>query len=220
VENSAGLVIADFSSRNFERLETFQEISRKTGREMVITAKDCYLLHTLQSISGFCMAESPRVYEEISSKSKRKWEQEVVRAQYGDRYVDHASIQKSPDSYILCFSFFDMKHLLDIKLEGGTYIYSACEAFNEEREIDFQRLWHWLQRFDIGTCGLSLNENGDLRFDGRCHVSGHASGEYLIWAIEQIDPDCIVPIHTEAMDWFATNFENVVIVEEGRTYKF
>jgi hypothetical protein len=34
-------------------------------------------------------------------------------------------------SFILCFSFFDMKHLLDIKPEGGTYIYSACEAFNE-----------------------------------------------------------------------------------------
>ncbi len=29
-----------------------------------------------------------------------------------------------------------MKHLLDIKPNGGTYIYSACEAFSEEMEID------------------------------------------------------------------------------------
>ncbi len=76
------------------------------------------------------------IYLEID-KSKRKWEMEVVSSLYGDRYVDHASIRESPEEYILCFSFFDMKHLLDIKPEGWTYIYSACEAFNEEMEIDF-----------------------------------------------------------------------------------
>jgi mRNA degradation ribonuclease J1/J2 len=37
-------------------------------------------------------------------------------------------------------------------------------------------------------------------------------------AIEQIDPDYIVPIHTEARDWFAKSFENVVLVEEGERY--
>jgi len=30
-----------------------------------------------------------------------------------------------------------MKHPLDIKPNGGSYIYSSCEAFNEEMEIDF-----------------------------------------------------------------------------------
>jgi ribonuclease J len=41
--------------------------------------------------------------------------------------IDHAAIRESPGDYILCFSFFDMKHLLDIKPEGGNYIYSSCE---------------------------------------------------------------------------------------------
>jgi ribonuclease J len=108
-----------------------------------------------------------------------------------------------------------MKHLLDIKPEGGTYIYSGCEAFNEEMEIDFRRLWHWLRRFNIDPCGFSVDENETLRFDGRYHASGHASGEDITWTIEQIDPDYIVPIHTEKRDWFAENFENVVLAEEG-----
>ena len=38
-------------------------------------------------------------------------------------------------------------------------------------------------------------------------------------SIEQIDQDYIVPIHTEARDWFAQSFENVVLVEEGRSYE-
>jgi ribonuclease J len=220
VESSTGLVIADFSPRNFERLETFQEIARKAGRELVAMAKDIYMLHALRCIEGFCMPETLRIYEEISDKSRRKWEQEVVQSEYGDRYVDHVSIREAPESYILCFSFFDMKHLLDIKPEGGAYIYSSCEAFNEEMEIDFRRLWQWLKRFDIKSCGFSVDDNGDASFQRRYHASGHASGEDIAWVVEEIDPDWIVPVHTEARDWFAERFENVVLVDEEVIYEF
>lgn len=220
VESSSGLVIADFSPRNFERLESFQEIARRTGRRLVALAKDVYMLHSLQSIGASCSTEGLWIYSEITDRSKRKWEQEIVQTLYGDRYVDHISIRESPQDYILCFSFFDMKHLLDIKPQGGTYIYSACEAFNEEMEIDFRRLWHWLRRFGIELCGFSLDENGDPAFEKRYHASGHASGEDIAWAIEQIDPDVIVPVHTEAREWFAGRFEKVVIVEEGVRYEF
>jgi ribonuclease J len=70
------------------------------------------------------------------------------------------------------------------------------------------------------VCGFSLDENGVPCFEKQYHASGHASGEDITWAIDQIDPDHIVPIHTEARDWFAKSFENVVPVEEGRSYEF
>jgi ribonuclease J len=44
-----------------------------------------------------------------------------------------------------------------------------------------------------------VDENDALRFDGRYHASGHASGEDIAWVIEQIDPDYIMPIHTSAL---------------------
>ena len=223
VESASGLIIADFSARNFERLESFQDIAKKTSRELVVPAKDIYMLHALTCIDSACVSDSLKVYSEIGNKS-RKWEQEIVQPFYGDRYVNHETIRENPDNFILCFSFFDMKHLLDIKPNGGTYIYSACEAFSEEMEIDFVRLWHWLERFNITPCGFSLekNEGGEYRpcFDKRFHASGHASREDITWAIDQIDPDYIVPIHTEARDWFAEIFENVIVVDEGRTYEF
>lgn len=219
VESSTGLIIADFSARNFERLESFQDIAKKTGRELVVPAKDIYMLHALTCIDSACVSDSLKVYSEIGTKS-RKWEQEVVQPLYGDRYVTHTSIRENPDNYILCFSFFDMKHLLDIKPNDGTYIYSACEAFNEEMEIDFKRLWHWLKRFNINSCGFSLDEIGLPCFEKRFHASGHASSEDITWAIDQIDPDYIVPIHTETREWFTKSFENVTIVEEGKVYKF
>ena len=161
VESASGLIIADFSARNFERLESFQNIAENTGRELVVPAKDIYMLQALACIDNACKMDSLRVYSEIGNKS-RKWEQEVVQPLFFDQYVNHETIRENPDNFILCFSFFDMKHLLDIKPNGGTYIYSACEAFSEEMEIDFVRLWHWLERFLIlGRLDSALRRSGD-----------------------------------------------------------
>jgi ribonuclease J len=80
-----------------------------------------------------------------------------------------------------------MKHLLDIKPEGGKYIYSGYEAFNEEMEIDFKRLWHWPKRFNIDSFSFSLDEKGDPCFEKRYHASGHAPGEDITWVIDQIN---------------------------------
>ncbi len=170
-----------------------------------------------------CKIDSLRVYSEIGNRS-RKWEQEVVQPLFSDRYVNHETIRENPDNFILCFSFFDMKHLLDIKPDGGTYIYSACEAFSEEMEIDFVRLWHWLERFKINPVGFSVEKgdggNYDPIFDKRFRASGHASREDIRWVIEQADPDYIVPIHTESRDWFVKSFENAILADEGIPYDF
>jgi ribonuclease J len=223
VGSASSLVIADFSARNFERLESFQEIAEKTGRELVVPAKDIYMLHALACTENTCKMNSLRIYSEMGNKS-RKWEQEVVKTNYEDRYIDHEEIRKNPDNFILCFSFFDMKHLLDIKPSGGTYIYSACEAFSEEMEIDFVRLWHWLERFNIKPVGFSVEKEDGGKyspiFDKQFHASGHASREDITWVIDQIDPDHIVPIHTEAKEWFAESFENVIMMDEEFAYEF
>jgi ribonuclease J len=221
VGSASGLVIADFSARNFERLESFQEIAEKAGRELVVPAKDIYMLHALTCTGNACKMNSLRIYSEMGNKS-RKWEQEVVKPNYEERYIDHEEIRKNPDNFILCFSFFDMKHLLDIKPNSGTYIYSACEAFSEEMEIDFVRLWHWLERFNIKPVGFSVEKEDGGKynpiFDKQFHASGHASREDITWVIDQIDPDQIVPIHTESKDWFSKCFDNVLLVKEGEQH--
>ena len=219
VESSSGLIIADFPADNFERLRTFQKIASLTGRELVVTAQDVYMLHNLQCIGKCSDPHELMIYNEVGDKGKRKWEQEVVRSLYGDRYIDHNSIRKNPGNYILCFSFSDLKNFFDIKPDGGTYIYSGCEAFNEEMEIEFIRLWYWLKRFNFKTYGFGYDDRRGLDFDKRYNAPGHASDMDITWAIDQIDPDFIVPIHTDSRDWFAKRFENVVLVEEGKRYE-
>ena len=223
VEESEGLVIADFSARNFERLEAFREIAAKTGRELVVTARDLYMLYAIFTVDGVKRWEVVRVYDEIVDHRKRKWEAELVLKLAGDKYVKHDAIRRDPGRFILCFSFFDMNHLLDIKPEGGSYLYSSCEPFNEEMEIDFRRLWQWLDFFGIEPCGFSVQKRGggdmEILMDKHFHASGHASGADVAWVIDEIEPEVIIPVHTEQPGWFEENFDGVLVPTEGERYE-
>jgi ribonuclease J len=220
VEETKGLVIADFSARNFERLETFMQIARKTGRQLVITSKDAYMLYAIQCADRACPLTGVLVYDELKEK-KNAWDS-VVEDRLGMPYVTCGEIAGNPGNYIVCFSFFDMKHMLDIKPCGGTYIYSSSEAFSEEQEIDFKKLKHWLDRFRIKPCGFDVIEkdgNVTVNFDKGYHCSGHASKESLEKVIDSIDPDIIIPVHTTNVEWFEERFEHVHLLKQGETFK-
>jgi ribonuclease J len=219
VEEAKGLVVADFSPRNFERLEIFKKIAGKTGRELVITPKDAYFLHALKLVDGIDRLEGLKIYGNFRV-TIQKWEQVVVMKNYSDSYVSPFEIRKNQENYILCFSFYDFPHLLDIMPNGGVYIYSSSEAFGEEQTFSFLRLWNWLQHFGFEVHGFRVDRNGELIFKRGLHASGHLSKEELVEVIEKIDPDRIIPVHTENPQWFAKNFEKAVVMRDGETVVF
>jgi ribonuclease J len=212
-----GLVIADFSARNFERLETFRRIARQTGRQLVITAKDAYGLYAIECADGACRMNDILVYDEIKDKTQSKYETDTLANRCPITYVSYQDIKNNPGNYILCFSFFDMKHLLDIEPHGGSYIYSACEAFSEEQEIDFGKLKNWLDHFGIMPFGFSYGENG-LEFDKSYHASGHASCNELARVIDAVDPDVLIPVHTENHGWFVEQWEQTRLMKNGERF--
>lgn len=224
VDAARGLVIADFAPRNFERFESFRRIARKTNRKLVATAKDIYLFHALNCAGNECRLNDLGIYYELKDRKTLKWETEVVMGTMADQYVTHDQIANDPSEYILCFSLNELKNLLDIQPDGGTYIYSSCEAFSEEMEFDFKRLWNWLTYMDFDVKGFAVGKTEDggekPTFDSSYHASGHASPRDLAWIIDQVDPEIIVPVHTENPQWFAERWENTRIVKDGERVEF
>jgi len=219
VEEAKGLVIADFSARNFERLESFKEIVEKTGRELVVTAKDAYFLHALKVVDGTDRLKGLRIYGNFKA-NRQKWEELVVEIKYSDYYVSPFEIRKNPENYILCFSFYDMPHLLDIMPDGGTYIYSSSEAFGEEQEFSFLRLWTWLKYFRFDVHGFKVTKEGRPVFEKGLHASGHISKDELRDVIDEVDPDYIIPVHTENPWWFKKNWdEKTIILKNGEVWR-
>jgi ribonuclease J len=206
VENAKALVIADFGPRNIERLRTFRRIAEETNRCLVILAKDAYLLKAMRYVSKEvpdAENEAIAIYQDAKAKLDG-WEREV-RRQYHNRLVTPEQIRQDQDSYILCFSFFDINELPSLMPEEGSiYIYSSSEAHNEEQEMDFSRLHHWLDRFQIAGIGLPV-ERLDWKIpegEHGLHASGHATGPELLELIQQIRPRVLIPVHTEKPEYF------------------
>lgn len=221
VETEKKLVIADFSARNFERLDLFRDIAEKTGRSLVILMKDFYLLRAMHCVDGIDRTKGVRIFKDL--KVTRDGYEKSILNGHASQLIDPLEIGKNPEQYIACFSFFDIKHLLDIKTKGGTYIYSSSEAFTEEQRIDFQRLWNWLTRFGFTVRGFSVEtKEGDPRisFEPGYHASGHASGQDILEMVRKIHPEMVMPVHTERPAFFIENLPEyqVILPENGREF--
>ncbi len=214
-----GLVVADFSPRNFERLDTFMEIAKETQRKLVVLAKDAYVLEAIKCVDCRERMKDLFIYKDL--KAKRDAFEKQMHEDFAEQLLDPSDISKAPEKYILCFSFWDVKYLLDIKPRTGAYIYSSSEAYNEEQVIDFQRLWNWLQFLNFKVKGFEIiKDNGKIlpRFEKGYHASGHASASELLRIVEEINPEIVLPVHTEKPEFFVENLKdcNVIAAEEGK----
>ncbi|HDP96304.1 MAG TPA: MBL fold metallo-hydrolase [Euryarchaeota archaeon] len=216
------LVIADFGPRNIERLEIFKEVSDEHGRRLVITTKDAYMLNAMHSADR----DTPLPGDDLliydgPKGSDEKWEQWIM-GKYEDHVIKPSQVRDSPGEYVLSFSFFDIKHLVDLNPARGHYIHSSSEAYNEEQEIDFRRLAEWLRRFNITWYGFDFIDNKPVFTDEHraLHASGHASGDDLEYIVRELNPEKLIPVHTESPEWFREKFEDeyqVILPENGKS---
>jgi len=155
VRQAKGLVVADFGPRNVERLITFYRIARETGRKLVILGKDAYLLEAMRLVSDDVpdIASFPDILIYNDPKATLPFWEKNLRQRYSSRMIDSSDVHANQAECILCFSFWDIKHLIDIQPMDGMYIYSSSEAYTEEQVIDLKRLRNWLDHFGMQFVG-------------------------------------------------------------------
>jgi ribonuclease J len=207
-----GLVIADFSARDLDRLLTFLHIAKESGRKLVILPKDAYLLKAARLLDEtFPDAGSDAgimVYQETSaSKAPPLWLRHIYE-DYLAKVVLAEDVNKRPGDYLLCFSFFDLNELPSIAPgPDGLYVFSSSEPHDEEQEIDFRRLHNWLDRFGIKGFGLPHeHSDGVWRIpdsEKGLHASGHACGPDLVDIALQIKPQILIPVHCASPELWA-----------------
>jgi len=205
ISASSGLVIADFSPRDADRLLTFLQIARDTGRKLAILPKDAYLLKTLRlldpQIPDIAREDSLVIYQKTTaSKSPDLWLRNLYD-EYSQKIILASDVSSVPEQFILCFSFFDLNELPSIHPQpGGLYLYSSSEPHDEEQEIDFRRLHNWLEYFQFKGFGLPVgsNEGWQIPEEERgLHASGHACGPDLLQIARKIKPQILIPVHSE-----------------------
>ncbi len=212
VEQTKGLVLAGFAPADVDRLNTFHEVAKATDRTLVVTARQAFLLDQLAEQGLFREFDLTTDRVKIFRKEKKTTGEFEKRLEekYGDRVVDAAAVKEFQNEAILVASLTDMLALPAIDpVPGSVYILSGSEPFNEEMEISFDKLMHWLTRY-----GLPLFQ---------VHASGHATAHDLRQAVETIHPEKVFLVHTDNPDLYAKFLEKLgfdtVQPEEGRPYE-
>ncbi len=185
VSQTRGLVISNFSYVDIDRFRTFHEVARATDRKIAITLKQAYLLTKLAQDAGLSLPDvKSDPYVTVYRRKKKtyyNWEQSVIDT---TQVVDAKDIASNQAGYITVFTLADLNELLEIQPQAGSnFILSMSEPFNEEQEIEFDRLRNWLDHF-----GLPMYHS---------HCSGHIMPNQIREAVAEIKPKQLAPIHTE-----------------------
>ena len=231
VASSNSLVIADFSPRDVDRLLTFLQIARDTGRKLAILPKDAYLLKTMRllepEIPDIAEDDSLVIYQDtIASKYPSLWLRNICQ-EYDSKIVLSSDVTSAQDRFTLCFSFFDLNELPSIRPRPGSiYVYSSSEPHDEEQEIDFRRLHEWLRHFGLKGFGLPVetSQGWQIAEDEKgLHASGHACGLDLLMIAQQIKPKILIPIHSDSpgfyIDHLSNSGINIILPTVGGTIK-
>jgi ribonuclease J len=229
INDAKGLVIADFPARDMDRLLTFLQIARDTKRKLAILPRDAYLLKTMRllepEIPDIAQEDAIVIYQETTaSKSPAQWLRKTYE-EYSSKVVLAKDVASNQDDFILCFSFWDLNELPSIQPRAGSlYVFSSSEPHNEEQEMDFRRLHQWLEHFGLRGFGVPVERNGKWEIpeeEKGLHASGHACGPDLLRVAREIQPEMLIPVHSEKPEFYVDNLSgngiNIILPREGGT---
>jgi ribonuclease J len=213
VSRADGIVLAEFGYSDVDRLNSFYHIAKKNSRCLAVSLKQAYLLDALRKDKGLRVPALDDEAVLIFRKSKKrfdKWENQLIERYEGQNKIfDVFGISKQQCKVVLAVSFYDFEELVSLQPAAGScYVLSASEPFNEEMEIDYEKLINWLRHYGLPQYHV--------------HVSGHMMPLQLKAALKEINAKKIFPVHTESADLFARFMRDlksqVTLVEKCKEY--
>ncbi|MBI2140292.1 MBL fold metallo-hydrolase [Candidatus Woesearchaeota archaeon] len=209
IKNSKGIVFTYFSMSNVDRFWSVYKAAVENKRILVIDTKLAYILANLRSIVKLPdPLKDPNIMVyfrfskscEFQEKDYFKWEREFF-----SKKITFREIKAAQKKYVMVMNFFKLMELVYIRPENADFIYSMAEHFYEgdDNEEMRQVVENWMAHFKV-------------KFH-KAHCSGHASREDLIQMVKTINPQIIIPIHTQHPKEFEKFHSKVLMPENEKT---
>lgn len=184
------LAVVSFYPKDVDRMRSFRDVAKSTGRRFVVSAK---VAHLLKAFQGDPHIDAPDpmtdpnmlVYvRHMARPEKVPYENEYVKmAGSSDHVVGSDYVRDHQDELIFHADFMQLTELIDIKpSKGSLFVRSKSEPF-EEDDVQEAVLQAWVDWFKL-----------DFQ---NAHASGHASMSEVFDVVRRIAPRMVIPIHTE-----------------------
>jgi len=207
------LVFADFNFKDVDRFQTFYKIAQETGRKLVVKINDAHFLKYLsqdkhlsvpdiddEHIVIYLPKKGSGTYSDSDYTASERQFLNLNNAWTADQIAARES------KVLCCMGFYSFTLLIDIKPKpGAIYIHSSSEPYNEGQVISNDRADAWIEHFGMNRV--------------QSHCSGHARGQDLLKAVNEIDAKMLFPVHTEHPEAYKKISKNITIVEEDVKYE-
>jgi ribonuclease J len=168
------------------RLNTLYKAAKAHQKTLVIPVKQAFIIDQISSTGQFLDLNLAAPDIKIFQKQKSRYDkyEQVVEQKYASQVNTCQDLRAIQNELVFMVSFFDMNEMCDFQpAPGSQFIVSQSEPHNEEMEIDYQKLMNWLERYRLPAYST--------------HCSGHIRPHELKQLIKTINPDHVIPIHTE-----------------------
>lgn len=195
VNSTKKLAIVSFYPKDVDRIRTFRDVARATGRKFVVSAKVAHMLKVLQDDKNIDAPDpltdpNMLVYVRSMANIERvKYEKSYSEMlEKNDHVVNSDFVRDHQADLILHTDFFQLTELIDIRpAPDSLFIRSKSEPF-EEGDLQEEVLQNWVDSFKM-----------DFR---QAHASGHASMPEIFGMVGRISPGLVIPVHTEHPELF------------------
>ncbi len=200
-----GMVIGNPYEPHLTRMQTFYELAKEQGRIFVVTLPYAFNLRNYAKI-GDSVAErilnDKETFVYKPGRNLKEWEK-----QFKNKFLDAKDVRSKQSEIVLLLDFKSTPELLDIKPEKGTiYVHSGGEPLASLDQENTKILNNWLNMFGIPYY--------------RIHSPGHAGQPDLFRMAKTINPEILLPIHTQIPERFEIVSDRVKILERGILYEF
>jgi ribonuclease J len=189
IREAKGLVMASFSGMDTDRLTSFHQATEVADRRLAISMRQAHLISTLQGgrIEGLpTLGRGNVVIYRRNKKRYEGWEEEVSEKA---EVVTADELGANGSKYVVATTLSDMEGMVGVNPgPGSVYILSSSEPYNEEMELDMQRLVGWLDYYGMPFYHI--------------HVSGHIMPQQLRSLVGSVGAKRVAPIHTEHPELF------------------
>lgn len=179
------------AATNIDRLVTFYKIANTTKRLFLL---DTYVGLITDTIGG--NIPNPRIFSNVRIFLTNQDKYEILK-NYPKNKIGKNEIANS--NFMMCIRS-SMKQYLEnrskeFSFEGCVLFYSMWEGYKKEKNT--KEFLEFMEEKGVKTISL--------------HTSGHADEKDFDKLIKKIEPEIIIPIHTENSEWFK-RYENCEVI--------
>lgn len=205
IKNTEGIILAEFSAQNIDRLVTMYRAAKRNNKIFVIDFYTANILSLLRKTIPHPSEKFPEIKvfypKRLSEKTANEGHRDLL-LKFGKYKITRQEIDENSNNIMMLVRSSMLTDLKKIHFKNGLFIYSMWEGYLKEKSMKPM---------------LDFIKDNKMDFK-RMHTSGHASINTLKKIINVINPKVIIPIHSFYPENFKRISTNIKVLSDGETY--